>query len=67
MTVSVLQEDPFMNGEYGYEFTKGFQEGDEEQPETAGAGGAAGGNAGAEQLERPGFGQSYWKASGRAA
>jgi hypothetical protein len=39
-----------MNGEYGYEFTKGFQEGDAARAQAAEAT----------------FGTAYWKASVRA-
>ena len=45
-------EDPYLNGEYGYAFTKGFQEGDDDDDDQQGI---------EEGKER--FGTSYWKAN----
>ena len=52
MTV-LSQEDPFINGEYGYWFTKGFQEGE---------GQSGHGSSDIEQQESR-FTTSYWKAN----
>ena len=46
-------EDPYLNGEYGYAFTKGFQEGDDDDDDQQGRI--------EEGKER--FGTSYWKAN----
>ena len=44
-------EDPYLNGEYGYAFTKGFQEGDDDDDQQ-----------GIEEGKER-FGTSYWKAN----
>jgi hypothetical protein len=58
-----------MNGEYGFEFTKGFQEGDEESGAGPPASPPSSSSPSSSSSSNPsvgssaGFGTSYWKAS----